>query len=37
MIGLGILGVVLIVFVVLPSLFGVDSRDGNDWVIHTRP
>jgi hypothetical protein len=28
--------VLFLVLVVLPSVLGADSRDGNDWVNHTR-
>jgi hypothetical protein len=34
--GLVFLGVAVLVLIVLPSLLGADSRDGNDWVNHRR-
>jgi hypothetical protein len=34
--GLVIAGVLFLLLVVLPSVVGADSRDGNDWVNHPR-
>jgi hypothetical protein len=28
--------VAMVLIVVLPPVLGVDSRDGNDWVNHSR-
>jgi hypothetical protein len=30
-----IFGVVLLALVVMTTLFGTDSRDGNDWMEHS--
>ncbi len=32
---LAIFGVVLVALLVLATLFGTDSRDGNDWMQHS--
>ena len=31
-----IFGILFLVLIILPSIVGADTRDGNDWITHSR-